>query len=249
MDEFCGGVTMIKIAICDDEKYMVDDISLRIMDYFENDNEKFELFEFDNGSDFLKFYSEDGKSDIIFMDIEIGADNGLELISKVKEIDSDVIVIFVTSHSEQVHSMFRLGAFQYMPKPIEDKLFAAEMERAVNMLAKSSQQFLFKSNNVSKALKYGQIYCYEMKKGKIVLYLKENSIFIDERKTMSKLENQVSPHDFVRVEQGFIVNMSKISEICLDYLLLDNGKKISISRGKKSGFLDAYNRYLLRSRL
>ncbi len=240
---------MIKIAICDDEKYMVDDIILRIMDYFENDKGKFDLFEFNNGSDFLSFYNEEGKADIVFMDIEIGDNNGLELISKIKEIDSNVIVIFVTSHSEQVHNMFRLGAFQYMPKPINDNLFVAEMDRAVIILSKCNQQFVFKSNNITKTIKYAHIYYFEMQKGKIFINLKDDRIGIDERKTMSRLESQVSQHDVVRVEQGSMVNMSKISEICLDYLILDNGKKVSISRGMKSNFLESYNRYLLRRRI
>lgn len=84
---------MIKIAICDDEKYMVDDIGIRIMDYFDDDKEKFELFEFSNGSDFLSFYNEEGKADIIFMDIEIGDKNGVEIIAKIREIDENVIAI------------------------------------------------------------------------------------------------------------------------------------------------------------
>ena len=240
---------MIKIAICDDEKYMIDDISLRIMDYFENDKEKFELFEFNNGSSFLSFYNEEGKADIVFMDIEIGDDNGIDIVSKIREIDENVIVIFVTSHDNYVNKAFKLGAFQYLSKPIDDKLFNEEVARSIKFLETSNKECVIKSEGKCLTLRYKDIYCYEMRKGKIYLHLKNRCYLIDERITIVKIEKNLKAYDFISVEQGNVINMSKIFEIGLSNLKLDNEQSIPLSRKNRMYLLDEYNKFLLRRRV
>ncbi len=240
---------MIKIAICDDEKYMVDDISLRIMDYFDNDKEKFELFEFNSGSNFLSFYNEEGKADIIFMDIEVGDDNGIEIISKVREIDENVIVIFVTSHDNYVHKAFRLGAFQYVSKPVDDKLLLEELDRAIRFCKNINSEFILKSNGISFTIRYKDTYSYEMRKGKVYIHIKNKSYLMDERITIGKIEKRVIAYDFIRVEQSHIINMSHISEIGSDCLKLDNDELIPISRKNRVHLLSEYNKFLLRRRV
>lgn len=60
-----------------------------------------------------------GKSDIVFMDIELQNENGLEVIDKYRQ-KYDSLNIMVTSHPEYVTDGYKIKAFRYLCKPVDD---------------------------------------------------------------------------------------------------------------------------------
>ncbi len=230
---------MIKIAICDDEKYMVDDLSLRVMDFFNDDKTKFEIHEFSSGLDFLKFYDVEGRCDIIFMDIEIGDENGIEIISRVRDIDDKVIVIFVTSHTSYVNSAFRLSAFQYINKPLDGEFFNYELNRAVTKVAGSLDDYSFSTKEGEIIIKINEIYDIEVDNCKTTLHTKVNSYVMTKRISLSHLIDELGVDKFCKCNQGQAINMSQLQLIQPENAVLKTGKKVYLSRKFKKDFLES----------
>lgn len=68
---------------------------------------------------------EEKKPDVLFTDIRMPGYNGLELLAHLKEKEMGIQVIFISGYSEfkYAQSALRMGAFDYLLKPIEqDKL-------------------------------------------------------------------------------------------------------------------------------
>src|SRR5687767_1169072 len=57
------------------------------------------------------------KPDIVFLDIQMNNETGFDLLSKVKNIDFEIV--FVTAYSEFAIKAFKFSAIDYLLKPID----------------------------------------------------------------------------------------------------------------------------------
>ena len=67
--------------------------------------------------------------DIIFLDIEMGEMNGLELAEIFMEKLDNVEIVFVTAYSEYAVDAFEINAIDYLSKPIQEKRLLKAIER------------------------------------------------------------------------------------------------------------------------
>jgi len=102
----------LEILIVDDEEM----IRWTLRESLESEGNK--VFDFADGEGFLKFFSEKG-GDIVFLDIRLPGINGLEILSKVREIDPSVPVVIMTAFGdiETAINAMKRGAYDYLSKP------------------------------------------------------------------------------------------------------------------------------------
>src|SRR5690625_735880 len=67
--------------------------------------------------------------DVVFLDIEMPAINGLELAEKMLEIKPTIIIVFVTAFSEYAVQAFELNTLDYIVKPIQLDRLEKTLER------------------------------------------------------------------------------------------------------------------------
>ena len=234
---------MIKIAICDDEKFMVDDVSIRVMDYFDDDCEKFKIFEFTNCLNLVNFYKHAGMLDIIFMDIEVGDDNGVRAISKIREIDNNVIVIFVTSHNSFVSDAFCVGAFQYISKPIDDQIFKHEIHRAVTSFISNRKILRVEKQRNNVFIDVNNIAYIESLNKAVLIHMHDNTT-VELVKQLSEIYEELDQLNFCRSHRCYIVNLTKVFSMNSNEILLDNGNTVLVSRKYKDEFKSQLNNYI-----
>ena len=102
---------MIKIAICDDEMTFVDKINTLISEWSAQ-NQYFSVIQtFSNGQNLI-YDIEDGQHyDLVILDIEMPAINGMEVADAIRRLLPDILVIFVTSHTEYALDAYELSIF------------------------------------------------------------------------------------------------------------------------------------------
>ena len=101
---------MIQIAICDDEKAILDEISGYIKDYAENKSDlDIEVFRFDSARTLISTL-EDGKSfDIFVLDVYIGDEMGTELADCIRKNGIESPIIFATTSLEHAPQSYETG--------------------------------------------------------------------------------------------------------------------------------------------
>lgn len=63
-------------------------------------------------------YVQSNQVDVAFLDIELGSMNGLDLAKKLKDIQPEIHIIFVTSHEKYAVGAFQIHAAGYLLKPV-----------------------------------------------------------------------------------------------------------------------------------
>ena len=88
---------MIRIAVCDDSKFMCTEIKNKVLDYSVKRDFEYSLKEYDAGE---KLIASGEKYDLIFMDYEFenkGA-NGIDIAKQIREYDKNSTIVFASSY-------------------------------------------------------------------------------------------------------------------------------------------------------
>ena len=102
------------ILVIDDEIEILDMLSR-----FLNRNPNFSVQTFSNPVSALSSINNNTKYDLVLLDIMMPQMNGLDVLEKLKEINSDQKVIMMTAYStlDKVLKSHKIGATNYIMKP------------------------------------------------------------------------------------------------------------------------------------
>ena len=231
----------MNIAVCDDDINCIDRILQLLQPYRET--EELSINTYLSGEEFLAKIDEAVKYDIIFLDIEMLEITGIEVAYRLRKKDSKAIIIFITNHLNYVSDTFRLGAFQFLVKPIDEKAFYYDFERAIKTYKKTHKFYQIRWRNTNHIVEYGDIYYIEGFNRHLYIYTDAEK----EYECVGKLqeeEKKLKSYNFVRCHQGYLVNLSKIKEINKADIVLKSNAKIPVSRRYRLELLEAFNLFL-----
>ena len=231
---------MIQIAVVEDDKRFSDLICSYIQHFHQK--RKIDLFTavFPDGEIFLHNY--EAIYDIIFLDIEMPGMNGMDVARKKREVDSSVIIIFITNMAQYVMHGYEVHATDYVLKPISEYRFATKLQKALKNISYRSKKYLIIKNNANiLRLDADEIVYIEVYKHKLQIHT-QATIYTTPG-SISNVESQLNPRLFGKCNNGCLVNLSYITKIEGNEILLDH-QTLSISRGKKKVFLQALADYM-----
>lgn len=236
---------MINIVICDDEIVFINEISDLILSNFQN--YKYNIFSFNNGQSLLDIIH-NLRIDILFMDIELGDSNGINITKKIKQINPSAIVFFITNYYNYVAETFRIDTFQFIKKPIEESDFIYDFNRAIQKYKDIHKKLEIHVKNGIKNIFINDIYYIEIYGRSINIILKKEMININGK--LSYYESLLCNLNFIRVHKSYIINLDKVEAFTSNSIkLFDIPKTIPLSRNYKRIFKERYksllaNRYI-----
>lgn len=211
-----------KIIVCDDEKLHREILSKEIQKYFVDNESEYKKIELFSGKELLD-YGDIKTVDIAFLDIELEDMVGIELSRKLREINEDVLIVFVTSHPDYMIEAFDQFAFNYIMKPIDSKRFKRVMDKALESIENRRNIGTEKFFNVilkkkMSSIPYKEIVYFEKKVNNLVIVLGNDTMEI--RSSLKKVEEEIDMNLFLRCHKSFIVNKERIIRQQGDYLMI-----------------------------
>ncbi len=231
----------MKICICDDDCFTVREIR-GLLEPFQTEAESFNISDFSCGEDLIEFYKSGGSFDIVFIDIEMKGMNGIEAAETIREFAPETIIIFVSSHSSYIFDAFRIEALHFLVKPIKEKEFAEVFTRAMKKYTAVNASVFLKWESVRNKISINKISYVEGYRRHLTVHTAEG-VFESVGK-ISEIYEILKPHGFVRVHQGFIVNMNYIKNFNTTEIELTDGSKVAVSVRKKQEALKAYDIFI-----
>lgn len=230
----------MKIAICDDEAKYRKIIS----DYLEQYKRQymFSIEKFESAKGLIDACEKEGVFDIVFLDIEMDGLSGVDAAKILKKLSADIIIIFVTAYTKYISETFRIGAFQFLLKPINEDDFKTDFERAVKIFGQKHRKYRISTRENTLVFEYKNIYYIEAVSRKLVLHTKEEQYEFPGK--LLHAYGELKEYGFSKIHQGYIVNLDKITKISGFEVRLDNGVTLPISRTLKKNLLQELNRFI-----
>ncbi|MCI5621564.1 MAG: LytTR family DNA-binding domain-containing protein [Lachnospiraceae bacterium] len=226
----------MRIAICDDEEYFVEYI--REILWHELDNQ---IDTFLNPVDLLQKYQEGATYDVIFCDIMMEPYDGIETARRIRALDSNVILVYLTSNLEYAPLGYEVHAFRYLLKPVTKEALFSVMQEVKKELCPPSK-ILLKTPDGSFLIPWEEILYLETTDKDTQIFFENDTYSL--RKGLNEFEEELSAFPFYRIHRKYLVNLTHIREFDDTRLTLDNGVTLSISRRKSKGFQNSFEQYL-----
>ncbi len=233
---------MIHIAICDDEKYMLDNMKKIISQFFKRKNIKIIILQFLNGEELLKYKE---KIDILFLDIQMKNKdmNGMEIARKLRNHKFQGFLIFITVLKEMVFESFEVQAYDYLVKPIEEKRFEKTMERLLFSIQDNKEaNLLIQKGYESNIIAFNDIVFCEIIDRKIYLHLVTSQV-IDFYDKIENLETKLDSR-FFKCHRSFLINLKYLKSYKSGVAYMENGEEIPVSRLRSKEFSNVILQYM-----
>jgi len=225
---------MIRIAICDDEKKILDEVSGYIKNYAEKKNiADIEIFRFDSAGSLLSAL-EDGKAfDIFVLDVYIGEEMGTKLARDLRKMGIESPIIFATTSLEHAPQSYETGTLRYLIKPIDPGKFYEAMGVAIAQAEKVGQRLIkFKTENGIESVNANHI-MYSEAHDHYQYMRKDDGEEIKVRMTVTELFTMLSKYGgFVRIGSAYIINLRHVKNVTPTNVCLYSNINIQIPRGK-----------------
>ena len=108
----------LRIAVCDDENSWINEFEKYLFRYNEN-NHRIDWEIFYSGDELLKYYALHGNVfDVLITDIEMNGISGIETANRVRDLDKNVTIIFLTNYEKYMRDCFSCTPSGFLDKPV-----------------------------------------------------------------------------------------------------------------------------------
>ena len=182
---------------------------------------------FASAENFLFHYAEDKKWDVLLLDIEMGAMDGISLAKRIRQDNETVQIVFVTGFGDYISEGYEVSALHYLMKPMkQDKLFAV-LDRAVAAIQKTERVVLLPVAGEMLRLPVGQIEYVEAFSHAVAVTTEADTIQV--KMPISEIEKLLG-EGFVRCHRSYLVGLKHIARLSRTEVILDSGKALPLSR-------------------
>ena len=165
---------------------------------------------FSNGEDLIRAYTPQ-KYDLILSDIYMSKMNGIETIQKIRQIDKNIPVAFVTSSVEFALESYRLSALKYIEKPFQKEAVQDILQLA--LLQKLAQPSLkLQKNGKENSITFSSILYFEQHSHKLTIHYTNHSSEEFYEK-LSNILSQLPEKHFFHCHKSYCVNLAYVRHI------------------------------------
>lgn len=226
---------MLKIAICDDERYFRKNVEAILKNYAEKNGLLYEIDQFESGKEFLQQGIEMVKYKIVFLDINMDELDGIQTAKKIRQVSRETFIVFVTAYVNYTLEGYKVDAVRYLLK--NNVNFTESVEECMDAIQEKMNYSIvrkeFRFQEGVKKFPLNRLLYIESQLHKLVFYIME-----DELKTytlydtLNSIEGKLEGNNFVRIHQSFLVNMQYIKGVTRYQVLLSNGTKLVIPKAR-----------------
>ena len=234
---------MINICIVEDEKDQADILTGLINASKKTHNPEFTITHFTDGIDLVEGYS--GQFDIILLDIQLPHLNGMEAAEKIRTLDNDVVIIFITSTVSYAVQGYAVDALGYVLKPVSPVAFEKLLEKSIDKVNASKQKVYIKISVDDRQLKLDceSVYYIESARNNVLVHCKQGTYTTIG--PLKRFEEMLSDKGFFKCHNAYLVNLSLVDAVRKEEVILPDGTALPISRAKKKEFMSELTKDIL----
>ena len=224
---------MIRVAIVEDDAEVQGVLQEYVRRYTRQYGTEFEVTLFADGVDILDDYR--AVYDIIFLDVEMKHLDGMTTAERIRQMDADVILIFITNMAQYAIRGYSVGALDYVLKPVPYFAFSQQLQKALGQLKKRERHYLAVAvDGGMRRLDAAEIYYLESEGHKVHFYTEKEDFIVPG--TLKNYEEKLVGRAFARCNSGYLVNLAQVSGVQQDMVQVGS-YALQISRPRRKAFM------------
>ena len=215
---------MAKIAVVEDNDAMREQLCGFIAQYARESGRQLDVTAFADGAEIVDPYRPG--FDIIFLDIEMPTLGGMPTAERIRQVDPDVVLVFVTNMAQYAIRGYEVDALDFVLKPVSYYQFSTKLERALQRIQRRRGGQI--------ALQVG---------GGVQLLNTDDILYLETRDRLLHYEKELAPYHFARCNQCYLVNLRHVTGVQNDFVQIGQ-EQLEISRRQRVAFLAAVAAYV-----
>ncbi len=231
---------MAKIAVVEDNDAVRAELCGFIAQYAQESGSQLDVTPFSDGAQVVEPYRPG--FDIIFLDIEMPTLGGMPTAERIRLLDPDVVLIFVTNMAQYAVRGYEVDALDFVLKPVNYYQFSTKLARALQRIQRRrGGQITLQTPGGAQQLDTDDILYLETR-DRLLHYHTADKVW-SVRGSLLKSEKELAPYHFARCNQCYLVNLRHVKGV-QDDLVQVGEERLEISRRQRAAFLAAVASYV-----
>jgi DNA-binding LytR/AlgR family response regulator len=229
---------VLRIAICDDEEIIRYVVKEKCEHFLMPQGIKHIITLYHNGMELLQSVDD---WDILFLDVDMPNINGFSVAEAIRKRGLNIYIIFLTSYAEMMQKAFKVKAFRYLIKPVnESEIFEALREARKEII--NYRTILIQYKNEGILVNEKDILYVESLGDVTSVFVKDN--YYISTKTLVNWQIILNDELFYKTHKSYIVGFGHIKRIENYIVIMKNGNEVPISRRKIKDFQERVKGYI-----
>lgn len=216
-------------AICDDDPKALQQIAAVFDEYAQTSRRSVRYQLFSHADEMLRAALTEAFTHYI-LDIMMPGMDGLNAAEELRRIDSEAILIFLTSTPEFAYQSYHVHAADYILKPVSAAALLPVLTRMQEQEDASGEHILIQNGRSLMRIAANQLSHLEVNRKKLYFHLSNEQVY-QIAGTMAEFEHRLlCLPGFIKIHRSYIVNLEHISILSPDGCIMFSGDNLPVSR-------------------
>lgn len=218
------------VAIVDDVLQDREYIAGLVYQWAQEKGHTVTLKTFPSSEAFLFAREESKKTEMLLLDIEMGAMNGVELAKELRQVQKDTMLqlVFITGFPDFIAEGYEVDALHYLIKPVVPAKLFSVLDKAVTNLAKVEKHLCVTYNRRMDFIPLSKIYYIEAQRQYVLIHAEDGEYRM--KTSLAETKGALDEY-FFQCQRSFLVNLRYVAQVKNDCVILKNGIEVPIGRG------------------
>lgn len=226
-------ITVLKIAICDDEKSICSQLEEILEKLGREFLEKIEMDIFYSGEELCLYLSENNHYDIIFLDIELDEMNGVEVGQVIRDemLNETTQIIYISGKETYAMELFKIRPLDFIIKPFNYEKIKEIFKIALRIIQKDDNIFQYKIGHTTYNISIKNIIYFESRNREIIIHTVNGTEVFYGR--LNNIYEDLRQIKFIQIHKSYLVNYNHIIKLEYHQVTMSNNVVLPISQANR----------------
>lgn len=182
---------------------------------------------FPSAERFLFRYAGEKHWDILLLDIEMGAMDGVTMAKRVRQDNEAVQIVFITGYSDYIAEGYEVAALHYLMKPVNREKLLAVLDRALEKRKQEERCLNLEANGEMVRIPFYEIRYLDVRQNYVTVHAKADYTV---KRALGEFEKELDGR-FFRAGRAVVLNLKYIQRVTKTEVRLSDGTVLPLPRG------------------
>ena len=216
-----------RVAIVDDNTSDAKFIQGILNNWADQRQANIQVEVFPSAEAFLFRFAEDKEWDILLLDIEMGAMDGVTMAKRVRQDNEAVQIVFITGYSDYIAEGYEVAALHYLMKPVNREKLLTVLDRAMEKRKQEERCLNLEAYGEMVRIPFYEIRYLDVHQNYVTVHAKADYTV---KRTLGDFEKELD-NRFCRVGRAMVLNLKYIQRVTKTEVRLSDGTVLPLPRG------------------